>query len=201
MALARWIRRRFGRDPHDAAATALYAAAIEQARRPVFYQDPAFYEDPALNGGMGVPDTVEGRYDLLAVHVFVVLRRLRDEGEGAKDLAQRLFDVMFRDMEANLRELGVGDLKVGKKVRELAEQFYGRAHAYEEALSGDAEEGALARALGRNVFGDEAAPGARPLAAYVRRATGRLAELETPRLVAGEVRFPDPIEEAHHVSA
>lgn len=180
------LGRALGRDPHREAATSLYAAAVEQARRPAFYQAHGSYEAP------DVPDTVDGRYDLLGLHVFLLLRRLRAGPGDTKALSQALFDVMARDLEDNLRELGVGDLKVGKKVRELAERFYGRAGAYEAALGEGAPAGALAEAVGRNVLDDEAALGAATLARYVRAAEARLAEQPIEALRGGTVRFPAP---------
>ena len=179
------LARAFGHDPEQSAAVDLYSRIVEQARTPAFYVE--------YGAAYGVPDTVEGRYDLLTLHMFLVLRRLRREAETTKPFAQKLFDVMFRNMDDSLREMGVGDLKVGAKVRGLAEDFYGRLGAYERALEG---EGSLEEALGRNVFGEEGAAGARPLAAYVRRAERELAAQGTEGLRRGVVRFPDPGETA-----
>ena len=169
--------RLLGRDHDRRRAHELYVAIAEAARRPGFYSD------------MEVPDTTEGRYDLLSLHMILVLRRLKSERDETARFAQLLFDVMFRDVDDSLREMGVGDLKVGKKVRGYAEAFFGRALAYERALEG---EEPLERALGRNVFGDEDAPGATPLAEYVRRADAALREQEIRTLRGGSVSFPPP---------
>ena len=111
---------------------ALYAALMAQARRPDFYRD------------YGVPDTLDGRFDLLVLHVVLLLRRLRED-EVTRALAQDVFDVFFRELDRALREMGVGDLGVPRRVKTMAEVFYGRARAYDAALaSGD--PGALERA-------------------------------------------------------
>jgi cytochrome b pre-mRNA-processing protein 3 len=151
-----------GRDVRDSAAM-LYARAVEQARRPEFYS------------GLGVPDTLDGRFEMIALHVFLLLHRLKQSGEAAA-LAQALFDVMFQDMDQNLREIGVGDLSVGKRVKTMAKALYGRCAAYEAGLvEGDAS---LAAALRRNLFGTLDAVGDVVLArfcAYLRRGAVALA--------------------------
>jgi cytochrome b pre-mRNA-processing protein 3 len=139
------LRRR----PHERAGFELYGAAVAAAR------------DPALFAGFGVPDTLDGRFDLVGLHVALLIRRLRrDADPRGPALAQAVFDAMFSDMDLNLREMGVGDLSVGKRVKRMWEAFHGRAQAYEAALdAGDAA--ALAAALARNVWRGEP-PGAGP---------------------------------------
>ena len=188
----------FKKDPALDAASALYAAAVDQARAPALYAD------------FGAPDTVEGRFELVALHVYLILRRLKGEDPAAKKVAQKLFDVMFQNMDDSLRELGVGDLSIGKKIRKMAENFYGRVGAYEDALSGGGRDGggqrgdqggdddALAAALGRNVFGDEAAPAAAAFARYVRAAAAHIEGQPAARIAGGVVRFPEaaaPVQE------
>jgi cytochrome b pre-mRNA-processing protein 3 len=170
----------FRKDPAVAAGEALYTAAVEQARLPRFYAD------------FGVPDTVEGRFEMIAVHAFLILTRLKGDGPGEKKVGQKLFDAMFQNLDDALRELGVGDLSVGKKIRKLAENFFGRVGAYGEALRPDAEPGLLAAALGRNIFEDEAAPGAALLAAYIRQAAASIDAQPVLRIVGGIVHFPEP---------
>lgn len=171
----RWFNR--STDTRDAAVRALYARAVTQAR------DPRFYSET------GVPDSVDGRYDMIVLHVFLILERLTGKGEAAKETAQELFDLLFADMDQSLREMGVGDLSVGKKIKTMAQAFYGRSAAYREALKED--EAALARALKRNVF-PESEPGAarlEALAAYVMREHRALAAQDLDALLAGEARF------------
>ena len=132
--------------------------------------------------------------DALAIN----LDRLKAEDAKTAAFAQALFDVMFRDMDHAFREMGVGDLKVGSKVRKLAEDFYGRIGAYGAALAPD-DDGAdaLAAALRRNILGadaedTDATANAAALAGYVRAARGALAEQSIDRLMLGLVSFPSP---------
>ena len=111
------IMRFFKKDQALEAAQALYAAAVTQAREAPLYEE------------FGTPDTVEGRFEQVALHVYLVLRRLKGDESGARKVSQKLFDVMFQNMDDSLRELGVGDLSIGKKIRKLAENFYGRVGA------------------------------------------------------------------------
>jgi cytochrome b pre-mRNA-processing protein 3 len=161
----------------QAAAERLYLTAVEAARRPDFYAD------------LGVPDTVEGRFDMVTIHVYLLLERLKADGAAAKDFAQTVFDTMFQNMDDSLREMGVGDLRVGKKVRELAEMFYGRVGAYETAFAA-AEPEALTAAVGRNVLGSATAPGAPALADYMRKVKAHLAALPSAELAQGQVSYP-----------
>jgi cytochrome b pre-mRNA-processing protein 3 len=157
----------------------LYGAIVAQARRAEFYDA---YE---------VPDTVDGRFEMIVLHVILIFRRLRDEIETARALGQGVFDRFCKDMDDNLREMGVSDIAVPKKMRAMGEAFYGRAFSYERALAiGD--NNALASALGRNVFGSKTEPAATRLAAYVARAVRELAEQDPSALCEGRVHFPDP---------
>lgn len=168
----------FRRRPHERTGFELYGAAVAAARA------------PALFATLGVPDTVEGRFDLVSLHVGLLIRRLRrDADPRGPALAQAVFDAMFADMDLNLREMGVGDLSVGRKVREAWEAFHGRAVAYESALdSGDA--GALAAALARNVWRGAAPDGAAArLAAVAGAQAAHLARLPMTDLAAGRVEF------------
>lgn len=167
----------FRKDPSLEAGRALYAAAVEQARAPFLY------------ARLGVPDTVEGRFEMICLHVWLVMRRLR-ESEPARAVSQHLCDAMFQNLDDSLRELGVGDLQVARRIRALAENFYGRIGAYEAAMKPEAAADALGGALARNVF--EAADPARagPLAEYVRRVDATLAGEPAARIAAGIVFFP-----------
>lgn len=118
------IGRLFGRAARRERGDKLYAAIVAQARSESFYRD------------CGVPDTVDGRFDLIVLHTYIVLDRLRAEGEAGRKLSQQLFDTLFDDMDRSLREMGVGDLSVGKHVKRMASGFYGRMKAYDEARAG-----------------------------------------------------------------
>jgi cytochrome b pre-mRNA-processing protein 3 len=169
----------FRRKPHERAGFDLYSTAVAAARRPEFFDE------------LAVPDTLDGRFDLVSTHVALLIRRVRrDPDPRAKDLAQAVFDAMFSDMDVNLREMGVGDLAVGKRVKRMWEAFHGRAAAYEAALdAGDPP--ALALALARNVWRGEAPEGvADRLAAHLSGLAGALEAQPFASLVAGEVHFP-----------
>jgi cytochrome b pre-mRNA-processing protein 3 len=173
--LARLSRRR----DRTEAAHALYLALVRQAREPAFYSE------------CGVPDSLEGRFDMIVLHAFLIMRRLRAEGEAGAALAQALFDVMFSDMDQNLRELGVGDLAVGRRVKTMARSFYGRVKAYDEGLEAPGDQ-ALVAALDRNLYATVAADPAQMarIAGYVRQAAALLAGQDAQALAAGRPSFP-----------
>ena len=171
------LKRLRGRRAARESAGALYGAIVEQARSPAFYSDA------------GVPDTLDGRFELVALHAFMVLRRLQAEPDRTGVLAQALFDTMFDDMDRSLRELGAGDLGVGRRVKFMASSFLGRIKAYEGGLDGG--EDALRSALVRNLSGTVPAPpdGAGAMARYTRHQLEALETQPLDDLVAGRVRF------------
>lgn len=156
---------------------ALYGAIVAQARQPAFYTD------------FGVADSLDGRFDMVVLHVVLATRRLKG---GASAEQQALFDLFISDMDRSLREMGVGDLTVPKRMKVMAAAFYGRLEAYGAAL--DARDGAgLAAAIGRNLFPDGAvgvAPAA--LAAYALAAEDALAAAPLEAVLEGRLAFPDP---------
>jgi cytochrome b pre-mRNA-processing protein 3 len=170
--------RRGPRSP-DTIST-LYGMIVAQARMPCFYKDYA------------VADTVNGRFDLVVLHLALVLDRLGAD-QASRELGQALFDHFCRDMDDNLREMGVGDVKVPKEMRRIGDAFYGRSQAYLAALKAAAVQD-LAVVIARNVYGmplgAQTAP--RRLAAYIRQAHHDLAAQDAKALAAGQVRFPDP---------
>jgi cytochrome b pre-mRNA-processing protein 3 len=178
------IFRLFRRDPSAGTIAALYGAIVAQARNPAFYL------------AYGAPDTAEGRFDMIVLHLALLCRRLRREtgaGEApARALSQHVFDMFCADMDHNLREMGVGDLTVPKKMRRLGEAFFGRLEVYDRALAA-ADDEELIAALARNVFGEaEPTASTRPLAAYVRAAAGRLDRTPLAALTAARLDFPAP---------
>jgi cytochrome b pre-mRNA-processing protein 3 len=162
------------------AARPAYEAIVAAARRPVFYADFA------------VPDTVEGRFDMIALHGFLVMHRLKG-GAGSEDFIQALVDEIFRDMDRSLREMGIGDLSVGKKVRKLAEIFYGHVDAYQKALGRPQAEqqAALEAAVRRNVFAGEGGGSLEQLALYIVTARTHLSQVDAGAIMSGDFRFPD----------
>ncbi|HEY2619798.1 MAG TPA: ubiquinol-cytochrome C chaperone family protein [Acetobacteraceae bacterium] len=164
-------------DRHQRAGPSLYAAAVAAARDPWFYQ------------ALGVPDTLDGRFDLVALHAFLLIQRLRDSADPGPALAQAVFDAMFSDMDHNLREIGVSDLSVGKRMRAMWEAFHGRANAYTVAIRA-ADRCALEAALARNVWRGAAPQGAAGLlAGMVQAQTAHLAAQPLAALASGSVDF------------
>ncbi len=162
-----------------AAATA-YRRVVEQARLPAFFAE------------CGVPDTVDGRFELICLHAFLYLHRLKRERPRAASLAQQFFDMMFADFDRSLREMGTGDLSVGREVKRMASAFYGRIAAYEQGL--EASDAVLAPALARNLYGTAppAAAGLAAMAAYVRREAASLDRQAAAELLAGQIAFGRP---------
>lgn len=172
----------FRRSSTRATIGRLYGAIVTQARRPVFYTDFA------------VPDTVDGRFEMVSLHTFLLCHRLKDGDEVARSLAQDVFDAFLDDMDTALREMGVGDLSVPKKMKKMGEAFYGRTGVYDAAL-GEAEDKALAEALSRNVLGRGDGPAgreARALASYARAAVAALQATAFDEFARGRISFPDP---------
>ena len=173
----------FRRSSQARIIAALYGTIVAQARSATFYAD------------YGVPDTVEGRFDLLVLHLALLLHRLSHH-ETTRRFGQGLFDAFCRDLDANLREMGTGDLAVPKKMQAFAEAFYGRQAAYMaalESLDGQAFETALAR----NIFAMGNDAGAAELAAYGRVVHSRLDALDDDALLHGMVAFPSPEDFVH----
>lgn len=140
---------------------------------------------------LGVPDTPEGRFELLALHAALIIRRLRAAGPAGQALGQELFDLMFVDVDLNLRELGVGDLSVGKYVKRLARNFYARLAALDAALA-SGERDALVPMLETNVYRGGPPPGPARVAAladYLFSVATALDLQADDRLLAGEVGF------------
>ena len=166
-----------GRKRHERAGFELYTSAVEAAR------DPYIFET------LGVPDTLDGRFDIIGMYVFLVVHRLHAESQAGKDLAQAVFDAMFSDMDINLREIGVGDMTVGKRVRAMWEAFNGRSTAYAAALDA-CDVIALAGAIARNVWRGHAPPdAAQALAVLVLDQSAHLKEQPMEALLAGRVSF------------
>jgi len=156
---------------------AIYGMIVAQAREPLFYR------------AFAVPDTVNGRFDMVLLHLWMVLRRLRLV-EGGAALSQALFDHFCADMDGNLREMGVGDLTVPKRMHKFGEAFYGRSAAYEAALAAGGEP--LAQALCKNILNGSEIDKARQLAAYADAAIVALAGLDDAAFSEGAWRFPSP---------
>ncbi len=170
-----------GRGRHERAGFQLYTASVTAARNPYFYAE------------LDVPDTLDGRFDLVGLHAALLIRQLRTMPPPGQAVAQAVFDAMFSDMDTNLRELGVGDMTVARNVRAMWEAFHGRATAYDAALD-DADPQALEAALTRNVWrGEDRAGDAAILAGIVRRILAKLAATPPAELLSGAFRFGEPV--------
>jgi cytochrome b pre-mRNA-processing protein 3 len=153
----------------------IYGMIVTRTREPVFYRE------------MGVPDTVGGRFDLLLLHLWIVLRRMRTT-KGGMEPAQALFDRFCEDMDDNLREMGVGDLAVPRRMQGFGEAFYGRSRAYDLALGQGSE--ALARAIAKNILNGDGLDHAQALAAYTMDSVASLAAYEDAAVLRGAWSFP-----------
>lgn len=171
------ILRPFRRSAENRTIASFYGTIVAQARLPVFY------------AAFGVPDTVQGRFDLIVLHLVLLLRRLsKTAGAG---LGQRLFDTFCRDLDDNLREMGVGDLAVPKHMRRFGEAFYGRQTAYLAALDA-ADQRDFENALARNILAEAASGKAACLARYARAVIGELDAQQEEALLRGDLAFPRP---------
>lgn len=172
------FKRLFKPRPAAIAGQGLYAAAAAQARSPVFYAQ------------LGAPDTPEGRFELYSLHVVLLLRRLKGHGEEAAETAQGLFDAYVDALDIALREMGTGDLSMGKKMKKLGQAFYGRLQAFEDAFAGLPDQGPLRAMIARTIQADERAD---RFAAYALAAEARLADTPLQQLYAGDVSWPEVV--------
>jgi cytochrome b pre-mRNA-processing protein 3 len=170
----------FSRSARSDTISSLYGTIVAQARLPSFYRDFA------------VADSINGRFDLLVLHLGLAIGRL--EEAGLRALGQGLFDRFCQDMDHNLREMGVGDLSVPKEMRRIGEAFYGRTQAYRTALA-SRDQGDLTDVVARNIY--DSAPASRAsagrLAAYMLEAVRDLKGQSAASLQAGHLRLPDPV--------
>lgn len=175
------IFARFRRKSRSENIDLLYGAIVAQARLPVFYSD------------YRVPDTVDGRLDMIMLHTVLLLNRVGRGDETLRALGQAVFDRFCADMDDNLREIGIGDLAVPKAMRRIAGAFYGRAKTYEAALGAD-DVTALVAALRRNIYAGrpDAEHAAQQLSRYARDAVRWLGDCEAEVLLAGQLNFPVP---------
>ena len=158
--------------------TEIYKSIVKQARQQTFYTK------------FGAPDTPDGRFDMITIHAFLVMRRLKDESE-INNLAQAIFDLMFTDMEQNLREMGSGDVGVAKKIMAMTEAFFGRIKVYEKGL---VNTSFLKEALKRNLY-RETSPDEMQvisLAKYIQREAIRLEKIEISDIMQGDLFFVSP---------
>jgi cytochrome b pre-mRNA-processing protein 3 len=177
------ILQLFRRTPSDDTIARLYGAIVAQARSAAFYQ---LYR---------VPDTVNGRFEMVVLHAVLLIGRLEAEGANGRKLGQAVFDRFCSDMDGSLREMGVGDIAVPRKMKSIGEAFYGRKRAYAAALAVPGLE-QLAQVLTRNVYESASGDEAIRLAAYVRDTAEALAAQDGTALRRGSAAFSDPLQRA-----
>ena len=173
MAIGKWFQQN---KRNRWAIDKLYHSIQNQSLRPDFYYDG------------GARDNFSGRFEMTSLHAALAFRRLRTAGSAGKAMAQDCFDALFDGFDEALRDIGTGDLSVGKKIRMMGEAFYGRAKAYDEALSPDAPESLLTEAIMRNLGVAEAE--APRFARYVRSVEDTLKRHQDDQLLQGEVNWP-----------
>ena len=167
------------RNPSRALLDRLHGEIVGAVRRPAFYLD------------YGVPDTFEGRFELLVLHAGLVLRRFNAAEAPGPEVAQDLVDTVFAHLEADLREAGVGDITVPKRMKKLCEAFLGRSAAYDAGLRAGAE--AMNAAVARNIYAGRSEGGeAERLSRYAVLASSALAATALDACLAGPLPFPDP---------
>ncbi|WP_310620516.1 ubiquinol-cytochrome C chaperone family protein [Flexibacterium corallicola] len=164
-----FLRRRGNFAVHE-----IYRDIVSQARQPVFYQS------------FGVPDTAEGRFEMIVFHAFCLFHRLRHENKQAGEVAQKVFDLFFVDMDQSLREAGIGDEGVRRRIRKMSESFYGRSTTYSRALE-EGDNGQLAQAFARNfLFTADGGLAADRLVEYMHATLLKLNETKTECILKNE---------------
>ncbi|MBW9087884.1 ubiquinol-cytochrome C chaperone family protein [Rhizobium wenxiniae] len=158
-----------------------YAALTSAARIPFFYTD------------LGVPDTVMGRYEMLSVVMILFFRRTAKSSTSGQELAQEIVDAFFQDLDHSIRELGIGDQGVPKRMKKLAGMFYGRLETYAKALdAGDAAE--LAKSLARNIYPEnQSSPDMSRLAIWMVETERHLAATPEDDIARGNAVIPSPV--------
>ncbi len=174
------LARLFKPRPARLAGEALYAAVVQQAR------------STALYVALGAPDTTEGRFELYSLHVYLILERFKDGGDQAGDTAQMLFDTYLSALDNALREMGIGDLGVGKRMRKLGEAFYGRVQSYEQALAALPDQTILQAMLVRTVYAGAETETATAMADYIVAQRQGLAAQTLEALCAGDIHWRAP---------
>ena len=176
-----FLKRLFNPPKFQAEGRALFGQIGAQARRPILYT------------AFGVPDTLDGRFEMLCLHVYGVFHRLKGHGEETDALSQALYDAMFEELDAALRELGVADLGVGRRIKIMTEALNGRIQAYDQGLASGEDK--LRDTIRRNIYGTVAASDAQvaAMAGYLRAIRDALAEMPIADLRAGRIRLPQPV--------
>jgi cytochrome b pre-mRNA-processing protein 3 len=156
----------------------LYKTIVQQARKPVFYEN------------CGVADTFDGRFDMISLHMILIIRRMKRDIDQTRDLSQALFDYMFDDIDLNLRELGIGDMGVLTRVKKMTKAFYGRLESYDHGLNFE-DDTQLKAALERNLYRQNEVTDADlcAITAYTRGQSLHLEDVSINNFMVGELEF------------
>lgn len=173
------LKHLFKPRPAVLAGASLYERVVAQARSPQLY------------AALGAPDTTEGRFEIYSLHVYLLLERLKEQGPQAAETAQALLDTYLSALDNTLREMGLGDVGVGRQVRKLGEAFYGRVRSYEIGLAALPDTTALQAMLIRTAYAGADCASAPDLAAYIVRQRAALVALPLDDLFAGNVTWAD----------
>jgi len=172
----------FGQKTTHRHAHALYGAVVARARNADFY---AKY---------GVPDTFDGRFEMLVVHIYLLASRLKGEDKQARAVSQAVFDLFLADMDSALREAAVGDVTVPKRIAKMTRVFYGRVGAFDEAFASDDPKKNLAGVIERNLFADQNSDGREHhLASYMVSEAEKLAAMTATQVIAADRVYADDL--------
>ena len=172
------IKKIFSFSREKKTAHKLYQIIVKQSRKPIFYES------------YGVADTFDGRFDLISLHMILIIRRLKNDINESRELSQALFDFMFDDIDLNLRELGIGDMGVLHRVKKMTKAFYGRLESYDQGLKLE-DDSILLAALERNLYRETNVTNAnlRSITEYTRGQSLHLDKLSIKSLLEGELEF------------
>ena len=173
------LKRLFKPRPAVFAGAALYDRVVEQARSPRLYAE------------FGAPDTTEGRFEIYSLHVYLLLERLKARGPQAAETAQALLDIYLSALDNTLREMGLGDVGVGRQVRKLGEAFYGRIRSYEVGMAALPDTGELQAMLVRTAYAGADSASAPRLADYIVRQRQALAAVPLEDMFGGKVTWTE----------
>lgn len=170
------ILSRFRKSASQSALYATYSSIVAQSRQPVFYAE------------WDVQDTVTGRFDMISLHLGLLMRRLKTGQAKTRDFSQQLFDLFFKDMDRSLREMGAGDMAVPKRIQKMGELFFGLLAGLTDALEQE-DNAALAQVLKRNIYGSEETAHLDELCAYVRDFAARLHGVDDDTILGGKLNL------------
>lgn len=167
------IKKLFSPDPFQVQAHDAYVALVNQARKPFFYQE------------CGVADNLDGRFDVIILHIFMLTQRLKNE---SPEFIRAVWEVFFSDMDRSLREMGASDTGIGKRVKKMAQAFYGRIDAYEKTFVNEAE---FKESLTRNLYrgAEVGETQISSLISYVSRNLEHLQKQDAGQIIKGDLSF------------